>query len=83
MLVLAGAVAGAVADTGTLGGTVAVVTGMPGGGVSAGALAGGCGMYRGPVWPQPDRAALATRASANAEVDFTIRITVGWIDVEP
>lgn len=51
-------------------------TGIAGGctGAAAGAgLAGGFGMYSGPVWPQPASSAAAPITSAR--VDFTIRIT--------
>jgi hypothetical protein len=46
-------------------------------GCAAGAvagLAGGFGMYSGPVWPQPASSAAAPIKSARD--DFTIRITV-------
>jgi len=44
---------------------------------AAGGLAGGLGMYKGPVWPQPARMPITTAAVPilRANEDFTIRIT--------
>ena len=51
------------------------ITGIAGCAAGAGAgLAGGFGMYSGPVWPQPASSAAAPIMSARD--DFTIRITV-------
>jgi hypothetical protein len=50
-----------------------------GAGVDAGTgLAGGLGMYSGPVWPQADSKPKTTAAAAilSAVDDFTFRITV-------
>ena len=44
--------------------------------VGAGFLAGGLGMYSGPVWPQADKVSMIARPAGNANGDFTIRITV-------
>jgi len=56
---------------------VGATTGVTGfTGVAAG-LAGGRGMYSGPVWPQPLRTMAASAAGIRSAVgDFTIRITV-------
>jgi hypothetical protein len=47
--------------------------GVAGDWAGAAGLAGGLGMYSGPVWPQP---ASSTAAVKSAMGDFTIRITV-------
>jgi hypothetical protein len=47
------------------------------GAAAAGLAAGGLGMYSGPGWPQPARAApKAAVAAMSAKEGFTIRITV-------
>ena len=57
-------------------GTVEMTGGGGGEGCATGGRATVFGMYRGPVWPHPaSRAAVADR-NANADRDFTIRITV-------
>ena len=61
--------AGGVAGTGAAGGAT---PGLP---TSAAGLAGGFGIYNGPVWPQAvNRTVAAT--TGNAKVNFTIRISV-------
>jgi hypothetical protein len=67
--------------TGTEAGSGFGVVGFNGvAGVCAAGLAGGLGMYSGPVWPQPARLAARPRttsaAGRSAVGDFTIRITV-------
>ena len=49
--------------------------GVCGGGGGTLALAGGLGMYSGPVWPQP-ASIKARQAVLNAREDFTIKIRV-------
>ncbi|GAA0401900.1 hypothetical protein GCM10009094_02450 [Massilia aurea] len=53
-------------------------TGWAGWSTTTGAgLAGGLGMYSGPVWPQPARAEASSAApKGSAREDFTIRIKV-------